>query len=140
MEIPSISIRRRPVYAFILLGIGLIVVAIGLLYSDFWVLFMGVLPVIIAALMMLSPFVVLSAEAVELRNIFGLVRASYAHDGLHLLTVQHDVLFIQRGDMRAPINRIAKARLHPGDWEVMLETLAHARQLRSKKGKSHGTT
>ncbi|MBK9453857.1 MAG: hypothetical protein IPN95_31570, partial [Bacteroidetes bacterium] len=71
------------------------------------VVFMGVLPVI--------------------WNVFGLVRASYAHDGFHVIGQENGLLWIQRGDMRAAVKRVSEKRLHKGDWHVLRETVAAAR-------------
>jgi hypothetical protein len=134
MEIPSISLRRQPLIAIVVLVVGLVAMGIGLLISEFIMVFAGVLPVILAGLMMLNPFVVVSDEAVELRNVFGLTRAKYAHDGMHLLTIQDDTLYIQRGNQRAPIRRIIRTRIHGGDWYTLSETIKEAAEMR-KRGK-----
>jgi hypothetical protein len=139
MDIPAISIRRSPRITFTILPIGLVVVIVGLVYSDILVIFAGVLPVLLAGMMMLNPMVVLSDDHVELKNIFGLTRASYEHDGLHLVQVQADVIFIQKGDLRAPLRRVIKSRLHKGDWEVMLKVIAEAHAHHKGKGKSKAT-
>jgi hypothetical protein len=139
MDIPAISIRRSPRITFTILPIGLVVVIVGLVYSDMFVIFAGVLPVLLAGMMMLNPMVVLSDDHVELKNIFGLTRASYEHDGLHLVQVQADVIFIQKGDLRAPLRRVIKSRLHKGDWEVMLKVIAEAHAHHKAKGKSKAT-
>lgn len=139
METPSIPIRRSPIPAVATLAVGIVVASLGLLYGEFWIVFLGILPVLIAAMLMLNPMVVLTDDSVELKNIFGLTQASYAHDGIHLIVLENDVIFIQKGDMRAPLKRIVKGRMHAGDWRVMLETMAHVRQLRKQEGKSKGT-
>lgn len=136
MEIPHVSLRRHPRYAFAMLLLGFAAVGIGLVASEFWVVFMGVLPVIFAALMMLNPFVVVTDKVVELRNVFGLVRASHSHDGFHLILQENGLLFIQRGDMRAAVKRVFQKRLHNGDWHVLAETIAAAKQIKAQKGKS----
>ncbi|MBK9453032.1 MAG: hypothetical protein IPN95_27160 [Bacteroidetes bacterium] len=136
VEIPNIPLRRHPLFGFVLLFAGLAAVVVGLLLSDFWVVFMGVLPVIFAALMMLSPFVVVTNEVVELRNVFGLVRASYAHDGFHVIGQENGLLWIQRGDMRAAVKRVSEKRLHKGDWHVLRETVTAAKAIRAEKSKS----
>lgn len=136
MDIPATSIRRSPSVALVIFAVGLITAAVGLYFGEFLIVFMGVLPVLLAGMMMLNPIVVLSDDKVELKNIFGLVRASHEHDGLHLVQVQGDVIYIQKGEMRAPLRRVVKSRLHKGDWEVMLKVIAHVQTLR--KGNSKG--
>lgn len=133
METPSISLRRHPGIAFIILASGIVTIGIGLYFGEFWVVFMGVLPVIIATMLMLNPLAVITDHTIELRNVFGLAQASYDHDGFHLLHVQNDVLYIQRGDMHAALRRLSKSRVHGGDWAVMLKTIAHAKQVKSTK-------
>jgi hypothetical protein len=133
MEIPTISIRRHPRLAFAILLVGVVVAGIGLFFGQFLVVFLGVMPVLLAGLMMLNAMVVLSDEAVELKNIFGLTGARHAHDGLHLLRIQDDVLYIQKGDMQAPLRRIVKSRMHPGDWQVMVDSLEKIRAMRLPK-------
>lgn len=139
VEIPNIPLRRHPLYGFSLLIAGLIAVALGLLFAEFWIVFMGVLPVIFAALFMLTPYVVVTNEVVELRNVFGFVRASYAHDGFHVVGQENGRLWIQRGDMRAAVKRVSEKRLHKGDWHVLRETVLAAKTIKAEMGKSHST-
>ena len=65
-----------------------------------------------------------------------LLRHVVVHDGLHLVRVANDVIHIQKGNLEAPLRRIVKARMHPGDWKVMLVTLEKIREMHSQKGKS----
>lgn len=132
MAKPSVALRRHPFYAVALLLAGLSAVAVGLVTSEFWVVFMGVLPVIFAALLMLNPSVVLLDDAVELRNVFGMTQARYEHDGFHSLHVEEDVLYIRRGNQRAAVKRVARSRLHPADWQVMVDVIAAARLYRKR--------
>lgn len=136
MEIPAIPIRRNPRLALVILLVGIALAGVGLLFGQFWVVFLGILPVLLAGMMMLNPMVVLANDKVELKNIFGLTGASYDHDGLHLVRVANDVIHIQKGNLEAPLRRIVKARMHPGDWQVMLVTLDKIREMHAQKGKS----
>lgn len=135
MEIPPIPLRRSPKIALAILIVGLAVAGLGIFFAELWVTFLGVLPVLLAGMLMLNPMVVLSDKEVALKNIFGLTRARYDHDGLHLVQITNDVIFIQKGDMRAPLRRIVKGRLHGGDWAVMLVTLDKVRAMREHLAK-----
>jgi hypothetical protein len=138
MEIPQIVIRRSNKIAFGMLAFGVVIAGLGLVFSFFWIIFLGVMPMLLAGLVLLNPMVVLATDHVALKNIFGLTRASYDHDGLHLVQVIDDMIYIQKGDMRAPLRRIVKRRLHPGDWQVMLERLEIVRQMHAAQAKSKG--
>lgn len=133
MEEPSTSLRRSPRIAFSILLIGVIIGAVGLILSDMYILALGVMPVLLSVLMMINPMVVVTDTHVELKNIFGFTGASYAHDGIHLLQIQDDVIFIQKGDMRAPLRRIVKSRLNAADWQVMLDIVAQMQRVRKPK-------
>jgi hypothetical protein len=137
MEIPPIQLRRSPRVTLSILLFGLLAAAVGLFFGQMIVIFLGVLPILLAGLMMLNPMVVLADDHVELKNLFGLTRASYDHDGLHLVQVlADDMIYIQKGDMRAPLRRIVRARLHAADWDVMLQRLEAVRQMRKQQGNS----
>jgi hypothetical protein len=49
-------------------------------------------------------------------------------------------VFIQKGNLRAPLRRVVKARMHKADWRVMEETIAQVKQMRLPKGKTKGTS
>lgn len=140
MTPPEITLRRHPRIAILLLALGLIAVGLGLLFSEFWVVFLGVLPVIFAALLMLSPFVVVTNGEVELRNVFGQVGARYAHDGFHLLTIEGDCLYIRKGDRRAAVKPIVRSHVHAGDWTILTQAIQSAHMHHHQKGKSNSHT
>jgi hypothetical protein len=129
----SISMRRHPLYALLLLILGFGTVGIGLYYSELWIVFAGVVPTIFAALVMLNPFVTITDQTLELKNVFGFVRATYDHDGFHKVRIHENTVYIQKGDMQAAVNRIQKKHLHPGDWRIMETTLLTIKAFRSKK-------
>jgi hypothetical protein len=133
METPSISVRRHPLFAIAVLIVGFGWMGVGLYLSNYWILALGVLHVIFAALLMLNPFVTITDQSLDLKNVFGLVRASYDHDGFHLIRLQNDVVYIRKGDMEAAVRRIVRKRLHPGDWKVMEAALAQAKVMRQKR-------
>ncbi len=137
MEEPSTSLRRSPRIAFSILLIGVIIGAVGLILSDMYILALGVMPVLLSVLMMINPMVVVTDKQVELKNIFGFTGASYEHDGIHLIQVQDDVIFIQKGEMRAPLRRIVKSRLNAADWQVMLDIVEQMKLVRKPKPRSH---
>lgn len=131
MTIPSISLRRQPARGFLFFALGLGCAAVGLWLSLFALIFVGVLFILLATSYILNPAVVLTDAAVELKNIFGLTRVRYEHDGLHRVQVEGDQIFIRKGDLRAPVTAIQKAKLHAGDWNAMLAHLEQARKLRA---------
>ena len=121
----KIALRRHPALPIGLFAIGIAASAVGILFNEFWVVFLGVLPIIFAGLLLINPFIIITDRAVTLHNLFGVAQVSHEHDGISTLTIQGDTLYLRRGDMRAPLPQATKKRLHPRDWTLLTQQLKH---------------
>lgn len=119
------SLRRHPRYAIGLFAAGSIASALGIVFSEFWIIFFGVLPIIFAGLLLINPFIVITDRHVELHNLFGMAQVQHQHDGIRSLTIQNDTLHLRRGDLRAPLPQATKKRLHPRDWTLLQSQLGN---------------
>ena len=113
-------------------AIGLIGAGLGLYMENVWLIAPGILLIVLGALQMVNPLVVIERDKVEFRNIFGMVRAAYEHDGLELMEMREDELYIRKGQHIAHLRQLKPGRLHPSDWKHLKETLQKARELADK--------
>ncbi len=132
MTTPRITLRRNPTFAMIGLLLGLALVVAGTYFSYFYLVFPGVMAVLISVLLTLNPFAVVTDKHVELRSLFGNSQAKYDHDGFHLLLIDKDRLHIQKGDQRAPLNRVSKEKVQGGDWAALEAAIQGAQAAHSK--------
>jgi hypothetical protein len=128
-----IQIRRHPLMSTIVPAAGLIGAGLGLYMENVWLIAPGILLIVLGALQMVNPLVVIEQDKVEFRNIFGMVRASYEHDGLELMEMRGDDLYIRKGQHIAHLRQLKYKRLHPSDWRHLKEALEKARELAGKK-------
>lgn len=135
MKTPRITLRRNPTIAMIGLILGLAMVLAGTYFGYFYIVFPGVMAVLISVLLTLNPFAVVTEKYVELRSLFGNSQAKYEHDGFHLLMIDKEVLHIQKGDRRAPLTRVSKDKVQGGDWRALEAAIegAHAAHAKSKR-------
>lgn len=122
----EIKVRRHPIYAVVfgLIGIGGAVA--GWYYTQYGVIFVGGLCLVLAVSLFLFPALVISKEAVELRNLFGFTGRVIPHDGLGKLSVREGRLVIVYAQRRAELPRPNARGLHPADWKFMAKALQEA--------------
>ena len=132
MEIPSISLRRNPTFAMIGLAGGLGMAAIGIYLGLFYLVFPGVMVVLIAALYTLNPFAIVTHRKIEIRSLFGNSVGTYDHDGLHLMQIQDGKLTIQKGQYRAAVNRISQKTVQAGYWRALEAAIEGAKAAKTK--------
>lgn len=125
-----INLRRNPWLAVALMASGGIALGVGLFFNEYVVVALGVMLFGGGGLTMLNPAVTIEADKVVLKNLLGLPAASYDHDGIPELSIVDGKLLIRYKGRQAIINKVAKSRLHKGDWEVLVRSLA---ELSSRK-------
>jgi hypothetical protein len=128
-----IQIRRHPLISTAVPALGLIGAVCGLYLDSVWIMAPGILLVVLGALQMITPVAVIDQETVQLKNLFGMVRAEYKHDGLEFMEIRGDKLFIKRDQQIAHLHQLKPKRLHQSDWRHLEETLLKARELAKKR-------
>lgn len=128
-----IQIRRHPLISTAVPALGLIGAGLGLYLDNIWIMAPGILLVVLGALQMITPVAVIDQESVQLKNMFGMVRAEYAHDGLEMMEMRDGKLFIRRDQQIAHLHQLKPKRLHQSDWKHLEESLQKARELAKKR-------
>ncbi|MEM0995582.1 MAG: hypothetical protein AAGN35_00820 [Bacteroidota bacterium] len=129
-----IQIRRHPLLSILLPALGLIGGGWGLYMENAWLIVPGILLLLLGALQMLNPVANIEPDKVQLKNIFGMVRAEYGHDGIALMELRGDKLFIRKGQQIAHLHQLNPKRLHPADWSHLGEAIQKARELKDNLG------
>ncbi|MEM7036314.1 MAG: hypothetical protein AAF570_04980 [Bacteroidota bacterium] len=127
-----IQIRRNPLISVLIPAAGIAIVGAAVYIENYILGAVGGVHIALGVLMQLNPVVVIEKDKVLLKNLIGMTRAEYPHDGLELLDVRADKLHIVHQGQRAPIQRLNKAWLHPGDWNAMIDIFEKAREMAAK--------
>lgn len=127
----EIQVRRHPLIALLFIAIGIGLVALGIYISQYGLVIVGALALVVGGFIYMSAALVISKEAVELRNLFGFTGRVIPHDGLEKLQIQDGQLVIVFSGRRAVLPRPKAGMLHPADWKFLTESLEKARQLRT---------
>lgn len=128
-----IQIRRHPLISTAVPALGLIGALTGLYLDNIWIMAPGILLVVLGALQMVTPVAVIDQETVKLKNLFGMVRAEYEHDGLEVMEIREGKLFIRRDQQIAHLHQLKPKRLHQSDWRHLEESLQKAREIAQQR-------
>ena len=138
-----IQLRRHPFLAVSVPALGILVTLAGLYVESIWMIAPGIMAILLGALMIVNPVVVVETDTIKMHNLFGMLQASFPHDGLEFLDIEANKLFIQHENRRAHLKMVDPKMLHPGDWRNLQETLdkarEHAQKARKKSPKTFHT-
>lgn len=123
-----IKIRQHPAIAIFLLLVGAGVASGYFFKPEIIFLIIGGLNAGMAVIMVVSPVVEIDKDEVRIKNVLGVTRLRFQHNGLHNLAVRGPRLEIERDGMRATVKGINKKWLNPADWGVMADAVEEARK------------
>lgn len=127
----QIQVRRHPLLALGILAVGGALTATGFLMETYAFAFVGGACLVLGALAYMNPALTITANTIELRNLFGFVGRTIPHDGLEKLTALDGQLLIEYDGQRAALPKPRQKGLHQADWQFMVDAFEKARSLKS---------
>lgn len=128
----QIKVRRHPIFGLIFLAIGGGLIGLGFYLEQYAFMILGGMTLIPGVFAYMNPALILTQEAVELKNLLGFTGRVIPHDGLNKLGVRNGKLTIVYGGRRAELPRPNAKGLHRADWAFMEKALEKARSISPK--------
>ncbi len=128
----EIKVRRNPIFALLFMAIGGGLLALGFFIEEYGFMIVGGMALIPGVFAFINPSLVITQEAVVLKNLLGFTGPVHPHDGLHKLAINQGKLVIVYGGRRAELPSPNAKTLHRADWKFLEEALQKAREMKKK--------
>ena len=128
----EIKIRRHPIFALLFMAVGGGLIGLGFAIEEYGFMIVGGMALIPGVFAFINPALIITQEAVELKNLLGFTGRVIPHDGVNQLGTNQGKLVIVYGGRRAELPSPSAKTLHRADWKFMEEALQKARAMKKK--------
>ena len=122
----DVKVGYTPVVGTVLLVLALLNVVLGVMAHNGLTTGMGVFFIVIAILQLIMPYFVLTAAAVEMRNLLGFTVRRYPYEAVSQFEVEEEGrrVFLRGRDGERTRLKLTRWIAHRGDWQRFLATLS----------------